>query len=155
MFRSSPPYKKRSNQPFNISCFVSNTSSPPFIPHNPGFELFSPTLTRRASKLLPKSNDPTRFSIPHTAAPPAVARYNRVAILKGLFVKWWSGSWLWLWLWWGVLAGSKDWEEWDGHGHWCFFLPVNERALAPMLAFWMAFNIEGEYPPETSVPNPT
>ena len=163
MFRSSPQCKKRSNQPSIIVCFFFNLTSASaiasavtsaasavpwrevakeFIPHNAGFELFSPTLTRRASKLLPEPNDPTCFSIPHTAAPPAVARYNRVAIEKGRLVNWrprWR-SWSWQWLW-----DSED----------CSCFPLNESALAAMLAFWIAFSIEGEYPPETSVPNPT
>ena len=162
MFRSSPQCKKRSNQPSTIFFFSSNPGSAvapaaswvpwrgALIPHNAGFELFSPTLTRRASKLLPEPNDPTCFSIPHTAAPPAVARYNRVAIDRGRLVNWWPSR-RWQWLWWRSLGGSHDSEEWDEHR--CSFL--NESALAAMLAFWMAFSIEGEYPPETSVPSPT
>lgn len=45
-----------------------------------GLPASSRTFTISASKLLPAAKEPTCFSKPQTAAPPAVARYNNEGI---------------------------------------------------------------------------
>ena len=85
--------------------------------------------TTMASNDLPTSKLPILRSRLHTWAPPSVASQNKVAIFSGFDAKE-SG-----------FAGSIG--------------DVKDTALAAIDACWTAVSIEGENPPETSVPRPT
>lgn len=91
--------------------------------------------TINASKLFPGANEPTWSLMSQTCAPPRVARKNSVV-----------GENCWL----AKLGFVRLFMLCVGRvGRW------NAKTLEAMLAFWIAFKIEGEKPPETSVPNPT
>ena len=136
IFRSSPQNKKRSRHTSNRS-FLSRkpttSEGPVRTLQTKGFPASSRTLTSKASKLLPTLKSPIWLSSPHTLAPPAVARYSKVAMGKGLLAK-------------PVVVGVVD----D-----LTALSWIEITLAAMLAFWIALRMEMLNPPETSVPRPT
>ena len=83
----------------------------------------------RASNDLPTAKEPTWCSRQQTWAPPSVARKSNVAIGKCL------------------LANESGF---DGVG-----LEVKLITLDAILVCWITVSIEGENPPETSVPRPT
>jgi hypothetical protein len=86
-------------------------------------------LTTIASNALPTSRLPTLWSKLQTWAPPRVASQNKVGIVSGLEAN---------------ERGSGD-SEWE----------VKATTFAAIEACWTAWRIEGENPPETSVPRPT
>ena len=85
--------------------------------------------TTIASNDFPTSRLPTLLSRSHTCAPPRVASQNRVGIVSGLD------------------ANESEFDDLVGD--------VIATTLAAIDACWIAVRIEGENPPETSVPRPT
>lgn len=132
--RLSPQNKKRSSIPANLSFSLCAPVSPlPKPPQRPGLSASSLTLTMRASNDFPAAKEPILLSRQHTCAPPRVARCNRVATENGWLVNVPGTAF--------VQFGSA--------------FRLKPLTLEAMLACWMAVRIEGEKPPETSVPRPT
>lgn len=130
IFLSSPQNKNRSSIP--SSCFSLPPTGDP-TPQRPGLPALLRTSTNRASKLLPGLNDPICFSRQQTSAPPMVARYSSVGI----------DNWR--------LANFVA----DGPGVFKDTFDCIATTFAAILALCMAWRIDVENPPDTSVPRPT
>jgi hypothetical protein len=132
IFRSSPQNKNLSNIPSRMSCGFFAKPVSPKPPQRAGLPVSSLTLTMRASNDFPAANEPTWRSRQHSCAPPKVARYSRVAT---------DNCWS---------VNDTACTDVGGLG-----VGLKPFTLDAMLACWRAVRIEGEKPPETSVPRPT
>lgn len=135
IFRSSPQKRNLSKYSSKLPLFsVPVLEKESFVLHTAGFVVCGLTDTTNASKLFPGSMVPIRWERLQSSAPPTVARYNNVAIGSCLLENLAIGT--------GIVSVAV--------GGACI-----ARIFEQMLACWMTVRMDGENPPDTSVPRPT